>query len=1071
MKAMIGWFARNPVAANLLLAVIVVSGGITLTDLKEEVFPEISLDIITIAAEYRGASPEGVEEAICLRVEEALQGVDGIKRVTATASEGRGSVRVEVLAGYDLQQVLEDVKMSVDAIETFPEDVETPIIQQIASRSQVINVVLAGQADLGTLKLLGERVRDDLTALPEISQVELLNIPPYEISIEVSEQALRRWGLTFDRVARAVREFSVDLPGGSVKTRTGEILFRTKGQAYSGEEYENLLLLTRPDGTRILLKDVATVIDGFEDVTVGATFDGEPAVTIKVYRVGEQGAVEIAEAVYDYVERFSATAPPGISIATWLDSASVLKSRIDLLASNAITGLAMVFVVLALFLRLRLALWVTLGIPVSFLGSIALMPVFDVSINMMSLFAFILVLGIVVDDAIVVGENIHSTQTRTGKGTRAAIRGTYEVMVPVIFGVLTTMAAFTPMLFVSGVTGKIMWVFPLIILPTLFFSLIESNLILPCHLAHYKRRLDTAGRHAAIRLWNGFFDIFSDGLAWFICSAYRPLLRKALEWRYVTVSIALFAVLVTLGMLRAGVVRFVVFPTVESDTVVAYLTMPRDASVDSTSAGLTQLERALDEVRREFAEEGEDPVLHTMTSIGQHPFREVQSGPAAFGAVAGGDYLGEVSLELIPAESRITSSAEIANRWREKVGQVPGAVELSIEDDMIGESKAVDLQLSGEDLDTIREVAELVSARLAEYPGVVDVMDTYRPGKAEIQLSLTSEGEALGMTLQSLGRQVRQGFFGEEAQRVLRNRDDVRVMVRYPQGDRRSLGDLEQMRVRTPDGDAVPFSTVATGAMGRGSSTITRVDRRRSINVQAEVDETVTTGGQVAAALESQFLPGLMAQYPGASYSFKGEEADFAEAMEGLTKGFGIIMFVMFGMLAIPLKSYWQPAIILSAVPFGMVGAIWSHALLGLELSFLSMCGMVALAGVVVNDGLVLVAFINNHIRTAGSLKQAVQLAGEARFRAILLTSLTTAAGVTPLMLEKSLQAQFLIPMAVALSSGVLFATMVTLVLVPALYLVLDDVRMAFQWLVRGERPRQYQPIPAAASRRTASVD
>ncbi len=1071
MKAMIGWFARNSVAANLLLAVILASGAITLPDLKEEVFPEISLDIITITAEYRGASPEDVEEAICLRVEDAVQGVDGIKQMTATASEGRGSVRLRLLAGYDVQQVLEDVKMSVDAIETFPEDVEPPTIQQLTSRSQVINVVLSGQTDLRTLKRLGERVRDDLTALPEISQVELLNIPPYEISIEVSEEALRRWGLTFDRVARAVREFSVDLPGGSVKTRTGEILFRTKGQAYSGEEYENLLLLTSSGGKRILLKDVATVIDGFEDVTVGATFDGEPAVTIKVFRVGEQSAVEIAEAVYDYVDRFSETAPPGINIATWLDSARILKSRIDLLATNALTGLVLVFVVLALFLRLRLAFWVTLGIPVSFLGSIAMMPVFGVSINMMSLFSFILVLGIVVDDAIVVGENIYSTQTRTGKGTKAAIQGTYEVMVPVTFGVLTTMAAFTPMLFVPGVTGKIMWVFPLIILPTLFFSLIESNLILPCHLARYKRQPDTAGRRAAARLWNGLFDIFSAGLAWFIRSAYRPLLRGALEWRYLTVSIALFAVLVTVGMIGAGVVRPVVFPTVESDAVTAFLTMPRDAPVESTVAGLARIERAANELRREFAAEGEDPVLHMMTSIGQHPYRELQGGPAAFGGAIGGDYLGEVCIELITAESRAASSEEIAHRWREKVGQVPGAVELSIEDDMIGVGTAVDLEFTGADLDAIREVAEVVKARLAEYPGVVDVTDTYRAGKPEIQLSLTPEGEALGMTLQNLGRQVRQGFFGEQAQRVQRNRDDVRVMVRYPQVDRRSVGDLEQVRVRTPDGDEVPFSTVATGAMGRGSSTITRTDRRRSVNVQAKVDESVTTGGQVASALESQVLPGLMAQYPGISYSFEGEEADFAEGMEGLTKGFAIIMFVMFGMLAIPLKSYWKPVIILSAVPFGMVGAIWGHALLGLELSFLSMCGMVALAGVVVNDGLVLVAFINRKSQTCSSLKQAVQLAGEARFRAIVLTSLTTAAGVTPLMLEKSLQAQFLIPMAVALASGVLFATMVTLILVPALYLVLEDVRMSFRWLLRREGPPQYRPIPAAASHRSASGD
>ncbi len=1071
MKGVISWFARNSVAANLLLMVIVVSGAITLTDLKQEVFPEFSLDMITVTAEYRGASPEDVEEGICLRVEEALQGIDGIKKMTATASEGRGRIVLELLAGYDMREVLEDVKMNVDAIETFPEDVETPIIQEVTNRFQVINLAISGDASLVTLKHLAEQVRDDLTALPEISQVEVLNVPPYEISIEVSEEALRRWGLTLERVANAVRAFSVDLPGGSVKTQTGEILFRTKGQAYSGEEYENLLLLTNPDGTRIHLRDVATVIDGFEDLTVAAAFDGKPAVSVKVYRVGEQSAVAIAKAVHEYVERASATVPEGIEISPWLDTARLLESRIDLLVRNAVTGLVLVFVVLALFMRLRLAFWVTLGIPVSFFGAIAMMPVFDVSINMMSLFSFILVLGIVVDDAIVVGENIYTTQTRTGKGTSAAIRGTCEVLVPVTFGVLTTMAAFTPMLLVPGMMGKIIRVFPLIILPTLLFSLVESNLVLPCHLAHYKPTADGTSRNPVVRLWNRFFDIFSDGLAWFIATVYRPSLRMALEWRYLTLAVALCAVLVTVGMVGAGTVKFVLFPTVESDNSVAFLTMPREAPVESTIEGLARIEQAAIELQREFARDGVDPIRHIVTSIGQHPARELQSGPIASGNIASADYLGEVYLELVPAELRDITSEEISNRWREKVGQVPGAVEVSIEHDMIGGGKAIDLQLSGADLDTVRDVADSVKARLAEYPGVIDVTDTYRSGKPEIELSLTSEGEALGMTLEGLGRQVRQGFFGEEAQRIQRGRDDVRVMVRYPRGYRRSLGDLEQMRVRTPDGSEVPFSTVAVGSTGRGPSTITRIDRRRSINVQADVDETITTSGQVTDAMNSQFLPELMAQHPGVSFSFEGDEADFAESMDGLTKGFGIIMVVMFGMLAIPLKSYWKPVIILSAIPFGMVGAIWGHAIFGMDVSFLSMCGMVALAGVVVNDALVLVAFINKNSRTQASLKKAVQNAGEARFRAILLTSLTTAAGVTPLMLEKSLQAQFLIPMALALASGVLFATIVTLVLVPSLYLVLDDVRMAFRWLIRGEQPQRVQPLPTVSGHASATGD
>ena len=1072
MKGVISWFTRNAVAANLVLVVILSSGAIVLTDLKQEVFPEFSMDIITVSADYRGASPREVEEAICLRVEEAVQGIDGIKEMSSTAREGNGTVSLQVMSDFDTRKVLDEVKASVDAIDTFPEDVEKPVVQEVTSRNQVVNVAIAGHADLATLKQIGERVRDDLIALPEVSQVELLNAPPYEISIEVSEEALRRWGLTFDLVATAVKEFSVDLPGGSVKTANGEILFRTKGQAYSGREFENIPLVRRPDGTKIYLRDVAEVIDGFEEVTVSAEFDGMPAVMVKLYRVGDQNAVTVAEAAYAYVERSAGLVPEGIGLHVWQDSARVLKSRIDLLVKTALTGLVLVFAVLALFMRLRLAFWVTLGIPVSFLGALAMMPVLGVSINMMSLFAFILVLGIVVDDAIVVGENIYATQVRTGKGASAAIRGTHEVLVPVTFGVLTTMAAFAPMLFVEGFMGKIMAVFPLVIMPTLFFSLVESKLILPRHLAHYRKPRPTSTMGLPARLWNGWFALFSDGLAWFIHNVYRPLLRGALEWRYLTLALALGTVLITAGLIGSGSVRLVLMPTVESDNVVAFLTMSRDAPAESTRAGLARIERAAMEMRRELvAETGADPAMHVLKSVGQHPFRAIQGGPTASGAAQRGDYLGEVNIELVPSEQRAIGASEVAKRWRERVAGVPGAVELSIEHDLVGGGKEIDLQLSGPDLDEVRRVAEIVKTELAGYAGIIDISDTYRAGKPEIELALSSEGEALGLTLQGLGRQVRQGFFGEEAQRIQRNRDEIRVMVRYPHDSRRSLGDLEQIRVRTPSGDEVPFATVATGSIGRGPATITRIERRRAVNVQADVDRSVATGDQIATALEAEFLPKLMAQHPGMTYAFKGDLQDFSDAMGGLMKGFAAVLFVMFGMLAIPLSSYWKPLIILSAVPFGMVGAIWGHWLLGMEVSFLSMCGMVALAGVVVNDGLVLVAFVNRKIRQQPSLRRAVQAAGEARFRAILLTSLTTAAGLTPLLLERSLQAQFLKPMAVALAAGVLFATAVTLVLVPSLYLILNDIRLAARWLVRGSRRTAPAPAPAAVGRQPVPGD
>ena len=1064
MDSLIGWFARNNVVANLLLVMVLAGGAIALSDLKKEILPEFSLDVITVSVDYRGAGPEDVEAAVCVRLEDSVHGIEGIKKVTSVASPGSGLMTLQIRAGYDLKRILEDVKASVDAIETFPEEVHKPIIREVTTRFQVINVAISGDVEMATLKRLGERVRDDLIALPDISQADLVNVPRNEISIEVSEEALRRWDLTLDEVARAVRRSSVDIPGGSLNTAGGEVRLRTVGQASSREDYERLPVLTRSNGTRIHLSDVAEVVDGFEERGVSAMLGGKPAVVVQVYRVGDENAVSVAEAVHDYVSATAPTMPDGIEMATWQDFSRMLKSRIDLLVDNALAGLVLVFIVLALFLRFRLAFWLTIGIPVSFLGAIALMPLFDVSLNMMSLFSFILVLGIVVDDAIVVGENIHTWQQRTGEQTSAAIRGTTEVAVPVTFGVLTSMTAFAPMLFVPGVIGNITAVFPLIVVPTLFFSLVESNLILPCHLAHFAPR--ARGRDSGLfaRVWNAVFEALPNALSWFIRQVYRPVLSACLEWRYLVIALALSCVLLTAGMIGSRQIKVVLFPPVESDNVVAFLTMPREAAVDATAAGVAQIERTVMDLRRELvAEFGQDQFRLVLSSIGEHPFRRVQSGPLAGGGQFQGEHLGEVNVELMPSEMRSITSEEAASRLRRKVGPIPGAEELSITHDLVGGGKAIDLLFTSPDFDSLREAVEITKERLARYPGVIEVTDGDRGGMPEAKLALTSEGEALGLTLESLGRQVRQGFYGEQTQRIQRRRDDIRVMVRYPREDRGSFRYLEQMQIRTPEGGSAPFSTVAVASIGRGPASITRVDRIRSINVQAEVDESVTSGSEVLNSLESEFLPQLTERYPGLSYFFQGDEADRAESIEGLSRGFAVAMLVMFAMLAIPLKSYVRPGIVLSAVPFGMVGAIWGHWILGMEVSFLSMCGMVALAGVVVNDGLVMVKFIDNHVREHGSLRDSVQIAGAARFRAILLTSVTTAAGVTPLILEKSLQAQFLIPMAVALASGVMFATFVTLVLVPTQYLVVEDIRGGLQWLA-GRKSRIGSPTSPGAS-------
>ena len=1046
MKGLIAWFAQNGVVANLLMVFIVMAGVLSLSDLKKEVLPEFPVGVISVSVSYRGAAPEEVEEAVCVRVEEALQGLEGIERIRSTANEGMGIVSIEIESGYDERSLLDEVKARVDAIDTFPEETEKPLIEQARRRFQVVNVSISGDADELTLKRLGEQVRDELLLRPELSQAELKNSRRYEISIEVSEENLRRHGLSFDQVARVVQRRSLDLPGGSVKSESGEILLRTKGQAYRGEEFEELTLLTRQDGSRLQLGDVAQVVDGFEDSDKLAWLDGKPMVMVQVFRVGDESALEVASVVKEYVPEIQTRMPEGITLTTWGNQAKILESRMNLLIKNGVTGLVLVFVVLTLFLRLRLALWVTIGIPISFLGTIALMPVFDVSINMISLFSFIMVLGIVVDDAIVVGESVFTRQESTKTGLSSAIEGTQRVTVPVVFGVLTTAMAFAPMLFVPGESGQIWRVIPLIVIPTLIFSLVETKLVLPYHLSHYRPPRETRPKFLLRRIGEGFLGFFGKVLAGFIQRVYRPLFLIVLEWRYLTCAVALATLLLTAGIWAGGLIDFAFFPEIESDVVVADLTMPQETPAAMTAQAIRRIEKAAFKLDQKIEEEtGQSLFRHVVTTVGEQPYR---SGMSRGGSVNGysTSYRGEVTIELVPSEMRSLTSTQIGGRWRELIGPIPGAVELVFTTAMVSPAKDIDIQLSSSNMDTLRMVASKTKEQLARYPGVIDIGDSFRGGKPELKLGITSKAESLGLSLQDLGTQVRQGFFGEEAQRIQRGRDDVRVMIRYPAEARRSLGTLERMRIRTPDGSEVPFSTVATAQMGRGFDSIARVDRQRTINVTADVDPTVTTANRVLADMEGRFFPDLLRSNSGVSYSLEGEQRDQQETLAGLAQGFALVMLGIFAMMAIPFRSYVQPLIVLSAVPFGIVGAIWGHIILGYSTSVLSLLGVVALSGIVVNDSLILVSFINDHRKQGMPLVQAVHQAGIVRFRPILLTSLTTAAGITPLILEKSVQAQFLIPMAISLAFGVLFATFITLGLVPSLYLILEDLKDVTRW-------------------------
>ncbi|HVS16031.1 MAG TPA: efflux RND transporter permease subunit [Thermoanaerobaculia bacterium] len=1046
MNRAIAWFARNSVAANLLMASILAGGVLSLGGLVIEFFPDFSARTVSITVHYLGAAPQEVESAVVQRIEEAVEDIEGIEEMRSVSAEGVGTVLLELDSDADVSEVVDDVKARVDALETLPEETEKPIVQDIVIRNQVLTVAISGEADERSLKHIAERIRDDLSALPDVSQVELAAVRPYEISVEVAEDDLRRYGLTFDEVVQAVRRSSIDLPGGAIRTAGGEILLRTKGQAYLGSEFEALVLRARPDGTRVLLGDIARVNDGFAESDLVTRFDGKPAALVAVYRVGDQSALAIQEQVEDYLASLAPTLPEGIAVTTWQDETVLLRDRLDLLVSNGRMGLVLVFVVLALFAKLRLAGWVSIGIAVSFMGALALMPWLDLSINMISLFAFVMVLGIVVDDAIVIGENIYRHQEMGKEGLQAAVEGTQEVAVPVTFSILTTVAAFAPMLMVEGTIGPVMRVIPLVVIACLGFSLVESLFILPCHLSHLRRR--AADRRSASALsarWYWFQGLFAAGLKRLIDRAYRPTLERFLEWRYLVLTTALALLIFTGGLVASGWVPFLFFPPLEGDNVVAALAMPQGTPAERTSEVVTRLEAAADELRRQLAAEGHaDVVRHVLASIGSQPFADRS---ARFGGRAGNlvdlsrPHLAEINIELVSAEEREVTAAEIARRWRELAGPVPGAQELTFSANLISFGDPVAVELRARDLATLERAAADLRAALAQYPGVFDITDSFRSGKREIELDIRPEAEALGLSLADLGRQVRDAFYGAEAQRIQRGRDDVRVMIRYPEHQRTSLVHLERMRIRTPAGAEVPFSTVARVELGRGFESIERIDRRRVVTVAADLDPAVATSNQVNADLEAGVLPALLERYPGVSYALAGEQKEQSESMGDLGRGFGVSLLAIYALLAIPFRSYTQPLIVMSAIPFGLIGAVWGHVLLGMELTVISTFGVIALTGVVVNDSLVMVDFINRHRAGGMPIDVAIREAGATRFRAILMTSLTTFAGLTPLLLEKSLQARFLIPMAVSLAFGVLFATAITLVLVPLLYRVQSDAR------------------------------
>ncbi len=1028
-SGIIAWFTRNSVAANLLMLVLLIGGLFSTFLINKEVFPSFELNLLRISVAYPGAAPQEIEEGITIKIEEAIQDVDGIEKVTSVASDSMGSVTIEVEDGFNVQDVLDEAKLRVDAISTFPANIEKPDIYQIKPENNVIWVSIYGDLSLHEMKEMAKKVRDDIAALPAVTRAKVTGVRDYEIGIEVSENKLREYGLTFSAVAQAVQNSSIDLPGGAIRAQSGDILLRTKGQAYTGEDFANIVVSTRADGSRIMLPQVANIKDGFEERLEYTRFNGKPAAIVEVTSIDDQNALNISKQVKEYVAEQQANLPAGTQLDTWGDLTHYLKGRLNMMLSNMFYGALLVFLILAIFLDLKLAFWVMLGLPVCFLGTMMLMPIepFSMSINMLTLFAFILVLGIVVDDAIVIGESAYSEVERHGHSMDNVIRGAKKVAMPATFGVLTTIAAFMPMLMVSGPQGVIWQSIGMVVILCLAFSLVESKLILPAHLAHMKVR---KGKPKG--LFSRKKAAFNDKVQFFIHHKYRYFLESCIKYRYSVVATFIGVLILSIALVASGKVKWVFFPDVPSDFIQVHLDMDEGSSELNTLTAVQSIEDALYKMNAEMEQKYGGPVV-------AHSFINMNSRTSAF-----------IFAELTKGEDREVDGVAIADAWRAAVPELVAVKDMSFNASTNDSGGDISFRLTSDDLGQLAKAAKELKSKLATYEGVYDITDNFSSGSHEVRLQIRPEAEALGLTLSDLARQVRYGFYGYEAQRILRNKEEVKVMVRYPLEQRRTLGHLQNMHIRTPSGLSVPFSSVADIEIGDSFASITRVDGQRAITISADANKDKVEPSKVVAEIQEEFLPELTRKYPNLSTALDGESADEQSALLSLIQGFFFALFTIYALMAIPLKSYSQPLIIMSVIPFGMIGALFGHFILGLKMSILSLCGIVALAGVVVNDSLILVDFVNR-ARAQGLpiLASAIE-SGCQRFRAIILTSLTTFVGLVPIIMEKSLQAKIVIPMATSLAFGILFSTLVTLILVPVLYIILDDVkrilRRFFNW-------------------------
>lgn len=1021
-SGIIAWFATNPVAANLLMFVIIAVGIGSALNIQRAMMPAFDIDVIMVNVVYPGAAPEEVEQGVILKIEEAINDLDRIKRIESDAYESRGTIIIEPLEGTNILGLMNDVQNRIDGIARFPDEAETPIVSQIEVLFPALTIQLSGDVGERGMKTLADEIRRELVTYQDISSASVVGARNYEIAVEISEHTLREYHLTLQDIANIIAASSLDLPAGSVRTDNGDIMLRTKGQAYVQQDFESIVLKSWPDGTRLLLGDIATINDGFEDGAGFAAFNGKYSLGVNVYAMGEQDLIETANAAKAYIAQKTPLLPQGVELKIWNDSTYYLRDRLNMMVKNLTMGALLVFIILALFLEIKLAFWVMLGIPVCFLGAMAVIntPYIHASLNMVSIFGFILVLGIVVDDAIIMGESAYAESEEKGHSVNAVIDGVYRVSTPATFGVLTTIVAFMPTLFVDGSFGPMPAACGWVVIMCLLFSLIESKWILPSHLAHSKPTSNP------ILLW---IDHLQEGvnrtLRRFIKQRYKPLMTRCVRNRYSTLSFFIALLILCGGLVTGGAVRTILSPDTEGEFLNVELRMSAGIPEERTLAAVKEIAQKLETVERDYQRESgtNEKVIN---DIATYSFDRIK---------------GRIDVELTKDDQRTISSREVAQRWRDAVGQVHGAEVFAITNpDGPSFGAAIAFDLMHKDIEVLGKAAEELEEALRHYNGVYDIRNGVSDTADEFHLNVLPEAEAMGLTRLDLVRQVRHAFFGAESQRVQRGIDEIKVMVRYPRADRENISSLNNMYIRTPAGDEIPFATVADVDVQQGLRKATRINFQRAAEVTAEADKQIIEPAKIIADMEQRILPKLLEKYPGLSYDLSGLADEEAKMARSMIIGFGLALFGIYALLAVPTKSYLQPLIIMGVIPFGMIGAVVGHWITGYPLSMMSLMGVVALSGVVVNDSLILVDFVNKAVRSGTDRYTAVVNAGVRRFRAILLTSLTTFFGLIPMLLERTVQAQAMVPMAVSLAFGIVFATVITLLLVPCLYMILEDI-------------------------------